>query len=49
MFKYRLDTSIVRSSALGGIVVFSSSSMSSCVLFRRDGMVERVGLRKWSM
>ena len=49
MFKYKFDTSMVRRRASLGIGVVFKIWMSSCVLLRRDGMVERVGFRKWSM
>ena len=46
MFKYKFETSMVRRRASLGIGVVFKIWISSCVLLRRDGMVERVGLRK---
>ena len=49
MLRYKFETSMVRRRESLGIGVVFKIWISSCVLLRRDGMVERVGLRKWSI
>ena len=46
MLRYKFDTSMVRRRASFGIGVVLSILISSSELFRRDGMVERVGFKK---